>query len=342
MTDNFIHRIARRSNLNQVFLFGIGFAVGLVLLVISLNAYYNLFTGPYPISQEAVVNIGNLNDLKEYYVTVSGEEALDTGYEKVRRYAGFIELGRVKYTALVVGDRLLLVETGGDPNAREHSGALVSMPGDVNREVIANIEREVPNLKGAFLPFMLDTNDFQINTLLGLIAVLVVLGVCGWGILRAIGRMGDLSRHPILRRLQGFGDPEYVASQIEAEMNVDHEKIGTLHLTRNWAINMKSATFEATRFQDVMWLYKHVTQHRTYGIPTGKTFAAHVWDRFGNQMILNGKENAIDESLKGIFKHAPWVIAGHKPDIEAAYRKDRERFAQEVDKRRQQITSSQG
>lgn len=340
MAGNFIKGAARRSGFNQFILFGLAIAVVIIAGAFAFNSYYNLFTGPYKISQDTLLDITDVNSLKEYYVTVDGDDVIDTGYEQVTRNYG-IETGRVKYSALVIGDKFLLVETPGDPNQKTYTGSLVPIPSDVMSQVIRDIELEVPQVQGHFLGYMLNAGNFTLNTLVSLVIVVLAFLFCIWGLARAFSRMVNPVNHPIMKNLKRFGDPEEVSEQIVSEVGGEHEIIHRrLHLTRNWIVQKQASLFGATRLKDAMWMYKHVTQHRTNGIPTGKTFSVIIWDRHGGSVTLNGKEKQIEEMMQAIYRRAPWIITGYTKDIEIAYRTGREKFAAEIDKRQQQIQPS--
>jgi hypothetical protein len=150
--------------------------------------------------------------------------------------------------------------------------------------------------------------------------------------------MGDSSKHPIMRDLARFGDPEATADMIESEMNMDHEVIGkNMHLTRNWLVYRTASSLKATRLTDVAWLYKYVVQRKTYGVNSGKTFQAYIWDRHGKLIQIPGKEQQVMQTLEAVAKRSPWSVIGYKKEIEQAWKKDRTSFMAAIDKRRQEM-----
>jgi hypothetical protein len=86
-----------------------------------------------------------------------------------------------------------------------------------------------------------------------------------------------------------------------------------------------------------MWAYMKVTQHRTNGIPTGKTYTALVWDRHGMCITINGREKTIRDMLEGILSRAPWAFGGYAADIEKTWKANRAGFIGAVDQRRTSV-----
>lgn len=340
MTTNFIHGIIRRSNFYQ-FLLALVIIIAVIgAAVLARNFYYNLFSGPFDISKQSMLKLKSPDGLSQYYVTIKGDDVIDTGYQQVSRNYG-IETGHESYVALMLDDQFLLVQVSGEASdSIQYSGAIQSIPSDVQREVLDQIIAEVPEVKGRFLPVMLGAGDFRLPGFLAVGAtVLVALGGL-YLLARVIQRMTDPSTHPIMRGLARFGDAEQTADQIEGEMNQDHPTVGKkTHLTRNWLIHRTGSTLQATRLSDITWMYKHVTQHRTNFIPTGKTFKALIWDRSGVCIEIQGKEKEVLAAMEAVAQRTPWSIIGYKPELEQAWKKDRSRFIAAVDQRRSQAGS---
>jgi hypothetical protein len=331
-----VHRAISRSNRNQFLLALLTIGVVLACCALSYRYLVNFFLGPQPLNAGQVNAITNLDAQVRYYVTVTGDDVADTGFQEVSRSKTGTETVKASFFALLVDQQIVLVKGQGEATSKVYTGALVEIPADVRSEVITGIEADEPSLKGRFLPFMLDTSDFRTNGYIGLgLGLLLVLVACGL-LLRLVGRILNPLKHPIMRALKRFGDPEDIAAQIDREMDSDHTKLGQMHLTSNWLLQRNGAILNVTRLNDVMWLYQMVTQHRTNGVPTGKTYAAHIWDRYGVCIIIPGKEDAVKKVLETVFQRVPWVAAGHTDEIAKAWKADRVRFAAMIDQRRTQ------
>jgi len=333
MDSNFITDIIRRSNRNQLILWGIGLILVLVAVSFSINQYYNLLAGPFNVTGDYITGIKDVEHLDKFYVTVKGDQTLDTGFSETSTTNG-IQTGKAYYKALVIGDYLLLVKSGTAENQDTYSGALKHIPGDEKSEVLDAIIREAPNVKDVFLPFMLEANEFRNESLAAMAAAAVALLVCLWGVLRTMGRIVSHERHPIWRGLERFGEPAGMADQIATEVSSGStQTVGKAQITSNWLIASQKSTLGATQLKDVMWIYKKITSGRG-----GKRYAALVYDRYGQMTTITGKEAQVDETLRGIAQRLPWVMIGYSAQAQAAWTKDRPNFIAAVDQRKKQAT----
>lgn len=340
MRSNFIYGIIWRANLLRIVLASLGLIAIVLAMSAARNPYINLLTGPFEKTPQDILNITDLKEVQEYYVTITGEEALDTGYYYSSKLWGIFETTYDSFIGLVLEDRLLLVRVSGDPTETiTYTGALRTISPEIQREVLDDLEREYPELSGIFLPFLLDTSSFVVDVGLplaaGSIAALAALGL----LLYTLLGMNDGKNHPIMRSLAPYGDPEQVAEDIAQELELEHLILSKhTHLTRRWLIHRTSTSLAATRIIDIAWMYTGVTQHRTNGIPTGKTFKAFIYDRHGKKIEINGKKEAhVIEIIEAVAKRAPWAIMGYTKDIERVWNKDRAQILAAVDERKQEL-----
>jgi hypothetical protein len=338
MTNSFVQAIIRRSNRNLLLWCAAGLVLVVGLAAFNTRYFYNFFAGPFPIDRQALLATTDTGALRQYFVKVSGDNVIDTGVQEVSRNTKTgSETVTAAFMALVLDDRFLIVKAPDDKENTEFTGYLEAMPSDVRTDIIEDIERKVPQVRGAFLPFMLNTDSFRTPGYIGLVLGIPLFGLCIWGLARAIRRSNDAAAHPIMRALGRFGPPDYVAGQIDAEMSAENPKVGNVHLTPNWLVQASSASLSATRIEDIVWAYKQVTQHRTNGIPTGKTYAATIWDRHGVCITVTGKEPVVNQVLEMISRRTPWILAGYSADLEKAWKQNRAAMLDAVDQRRRQM-----
>lgn len=346
MTTTFVDDIVRRSNRNMLIISLLVLAVLIGAELVSFRYFYNFFTGPHPIDAETLLEIEDPSTRQEYYVTIDDVDAYDTGFEYVTE-RGSTETVDKSYVLLDLTERWLLVEISGeldDPNnlPTSYTGGLVPISREIQREVIDAIYNDEPNLEGVFLPYMVDATDFKAPGYIGLAIAAVVLAGSLFGILTATRRMSNPDLHPAVKSLSRFGDASSVAQQIEVEMHSEHPQVGSLHFTRNWLVHKQHASLEAMRYQDLVWAYKKVTQRRTYGIPTGKTFNIHIFDRHGKSITPVAKELEVDEALRALSQRAPWAFIGYDADLEKSWKKERERVISVIDQRIQEHRAGSG
>lgn len=304
--------------------------------VVFLRYFYNFAFGPFEIERSDLTNADRPRDLFQYFITIQGDEIYNTGFEYVTIHDNGRQEVESYYYALEIGREYLLVETPDRQEAPTVTGYIKGIPSDIQEEVLDEIIRESPSLQGHFMPFLLKTNQFRtggwvwigISFLLGLIAII--------NLIRAAVHVGAPQSHPVIKNLSQFGDPKRIAQEIDAEVTGRDasKKRKHLILTENWVILRKGNSFRATRFEDIIWLYKKIVQHRTYGVPTGKTFSALVYDRHGTILNVRGQEDYINKILVSIANKAPWAIRGYSDKLFKLYRKDRHAFAREVHQRK--------
>ncbi|GAP15992.1 hypothetical protein LARV_03787 [Longilinea arvoryzae] len=336
MLEGIVTKAIRRSNRTLLALSVVGILAVLALVALNTRYFYNFILGPAPVTADEVTGYTGAGQPQRYWVTVTGEEVYDTGIQYVNQESGK-ETVENSYLALVQNDRLLLVKVPGEAvEQTTFTGWLAEMSDDEYREIVQSIETDQPELTGVFLPFMLETGNFRLNGILGIVIGLGVLAACVVGLVKGIRRSGDPNEHPIARRLARLGPVDFVISRIEGEMTSNHLTLGKAHLTANWLVFAPGSDLQAARFEDIAWIYKHVTTYRTYGIPVSKRFVAKVFDRFGGQMTIEAgnKESKADELVRAIYERAPWALAGFTPDLEKAWKKDRTAFLDAVEQRR--------
>jgi hypothetical protein len=337
MPKGFIAAIIRRSNRDTLLLCFVGGLLLAGFAALNTRYFYNFFWGPFPMDRKALLATADANALEQYFVTIKGDDVVDTGFQEVMRDTKTgSKTVKASYMALLLDERYLIVKAQDDSAVSQFTGYLQPMPSDVRKNIVADAEQSEPELRGAFLPFILQTNSFRGTGYVGLALGIPLFGLCIWGVARSIQRSNDPTTHPIMRALKRFGPPDYVAGQIEAELMADHTKFGALHLTPNWLVQTTPSALNAMLIQDIMWAYKQVTQHRVNGIRAGKTYVALIWDRHGVCITVPGKEAAVNQVLEATAARAPWMLAGYSADLEKAWKTNRATVIETVDQRRKQ------
>ena len=338
MTTSFIQPIIRRSNRNLLFV-----CAAIALLLIGLAAFnarylYNFFAGPFRIDRQTLLATSDPAALQRYWVTVEGDDVANTGFQQVRRNSDTgSEKVAAAYLALLLDRRVLLVKDYNNTSATTFTGYIEALPADARTRIIAGIEQDVPKLRGAFLPYMLNTAGFRDGGYLALGLGILLFVVCVFGIARAIRRKRNPLKHPIMRALGRFGPPADIAAQIDAELLVDHPQVDRLHLTPHWLVQASSSSLTATRIDDIVWAYKLVTQRRVNGVPAGKSYTAQIWDRHGVCITVAGSETFVNQAIESAVRRAPWMLAGYNTDLEKAWKSNRAAVLATVDQRRTQV-----
>jgi hypothetical protein len=165
-----------------------------------------------------------------------------------------------------------------------------------------------------------------VGLIIAALAVLLALWLFTVGITRSLLPYS----HPIWKSLKRFGDPQAAADAINEEMAMPHTQIGKAHVTLHWLVSINGAKLQATRLEDVAWVYHKVTRRRVNGVPVGKTFEGQVWDQYGKLIEFGGTEATVLSALQAIRVSAPWAIAGYNVQIDALWKKNRAQFLDAV------------
>ena len=102
------------------------------------------------------------------------------------------------------------------------------------------------------------------------------------------------------------------------------------------AAALRSILPSATRFEDLIWAYKRVTQHRVNFIPTGKSHNA-VMVFYGGSATIAGSQKKVDGLLEAAARKAPWAIFGFSKELEQAFNRDTQQFCGAVEMRRREL-----
>lgn len=218
------------------------------------------------------------------------------------------------------------------------SGMLTS-PDSVEREIMDEVAKDlsdyfevtVSEVRGLFSPYMVDSTSskllYQLAAGAGyaLIFVFVVL------IAFTFFDIADYRRNKYYKKLAP-GDPEgaatineAVSKDIERERYIINRK--GFMITDGWVIQTAARSFSIKRRSDLIWAYASVTQHRTNGIPSGKTHAVILAFR-DKQLLTVTTKNEADSSalMETLRQHSERVLFGYSDELFRMFQKDFEHF----------------
>lgn len=341
MWDNFIGRQIRRCNRNLLLTNLL--LLGAIVAYIAYNSRYlvNFVRGAEDISNTELANIHGPTDRARFFVSVHGEKSFDSGIQSIEqtvdKYTNKVESTKVNadYRILVAGNRLLIVKADPQASGETFTGALEPIPPSVYDNVVRPAMKEEPTLEGAFLPVMLNANDYREEGWWTLGVALPLLALIGWNIWKWQRRSFDFTRHPIYWRLTWFGPVSDAIERVETAMRMNQlEKIGKARIYGPWLFT--KSTFGLTYFHlpDVVWLYQKVTRHYTNLIPTGKSFSVLLNDRHGYTAEIRLNKKSAEALMGRILQQNPWIIAGYTDELKKLWGSQRAGFIAAVDQRR--------
>ena len=175
----------------------------------------------------------------------------------------------------------------------------------------------------------------ELKNLFGLTGILLLAaGLFGWNLARWQRRRGDPALHPVMKVLAPYGDPASVALAIDRDAVAGISRLGKVVFTRLWMIEEETYSIEAARLDDVAWFYLLVTQRRTNGIPTGKSYSAMIWKRTGAAIEVGASRKKVNALIEELGRRCPWATAGYSADLMMRWTDHRPEFLAGVDARR--------
>ena len=334
MGDGFLGRAIRRAGRNSILIGAGGLLIIAVVFWAERGYFYNFFHGPFSMDRATLLSLQNADARRESFVTIQGEETQETGLEESS--TDYFITTHHPFLAVSVGDRLLLVKAPKDMPATRFSGEITGVPADVQSQVIAPLEKKNPEIKGTFLPVMLDATNYRLNGYIGMAAGSLLGLALAWCVWMGLNWTFRPESHKVWKKLAQYGPAQHVGSQVDAEIRAEGggEIFGNACLTTNWLLHTPMFNVEVFRMADLAWAYPHVVKHYHSGIPTGKSHFVKAFGRDGSATTIQVKKKVLPNLLEALQRRAPWVMLGFSADLEQKWKKRRGEFLVAVDQRR--------
>ncbi|MDR1821776.1 MAG: hypothetical protein LBQ91_04985 [Oscillospiraceae bacterium] len=116
--------------------------------------------------------------------------------------------------------------------------------------------------------------------------------------------------------LAGNPDPDVVNYNISREIQ-DYATVTfkNAYFTRSYLIFLRAYGYDVRRGEDLVWIYKRVTQNSYNGIPTGKTFQLICCFADGKTLSLPTGKKTSDEVLTTAAEMYPNAIFGYSQEL---------------------------
>ncbi len=176
------------------------------------------------------------------------------------------------------------------------------------------------------LPYYLEVDYINNLPIWGSIAFLAAAFLLlGLGIVPIIKAFCGGFQKQVRSKLEESGPLEMEAEKAERFYDSAQEVSG-VKMDRNYVFFQNGAESVLLRPWDLAWAYQSTTQHRTNGIPTGKTYSAILRTMDGKTYTLGMKEQQVQSLLSAIQTSLPGVVLGYDDELEKLYKSDRAAF----------------
>jgi len=336
--EPWIIRMCRETTRRQVIAWTVLLVVGIAILLANGRYATNFVLGPYKVGAKELAQISDPGAARHYFISITPEKVMDTGVQEITTTTrdGVKEGSRVTagYYAAVVGDRFLIVKSEATPSSKI-DGKLAAMPADLSNQLFSGPE----GIKAQqhCYPFYLETEGFRYPGYWGIAVGVVFLALFFVFARRSWMRLRDINTHPVVRRLNQWGDPIGISFEAEKELTsgVRFRSQGT-SITDKFVIFKTFFAFNLFRFQDLLWAYKKVTKKSVNFVPVGKDYAA-ILVFYGGSQTFTAKEKVVDEVLGFAAGKAPWAAFGFSQQLNNFFKKQTAEFCQAVEARRKQL-----
>lgn len=211
------------------------------------------------------------------------------------------------------------------------------------KQYVSELEGWTDEEKELFLPFtILDSTGKEASqskgkTALAVIILIAVAILILIGVLCLRSGLKGKCLKAVNDYCKAFPDPEGEKRKLEAFYQAEPAVHG-YRINEEVLMYISGNSPMVFACKDILWIYLEVTQHRTNGIPTGKTRAVVICTKNGgSNTIPSGSEQASDEIMKYIARQMPYIIVGFSDEIRDGYNKDRAGMAAYVEGRRQEF-----
>ncbi len=217
-------KATRNSNLSAILTAAIAVLLLALLVTVSIKPLYNHFAGPFEVSAEALFSYQGPDGTLRTYVTIHPNVALDTNFYYYEKQEDGSEKVIHSYYALLFDDRLLLAKYPGSGKGdiftpEPITGNIVNLTDAENAEVLQSLKADYPNLKDAFLPYLLDTTVKSSPVWLLIAGIAILTGFAIWSVVNLVRCSRVSSSLPIVHDLPSDGENLLVKNgQVPAEM----------------------------------------------------------------------------------------------------------------------------
>ena len=191
-----IQKAVKSTNLTVIITAAIAILLFALMVATSIKPLYNYFAGPFDVTAEELISYQGPGDTFRTSVTTHPNVALDTNFYYFEKQEDGSEKIIHSYYALLFEDRLLLAKYPG-PGKGDNiqpgpvTGRIVKLTDEENSQVLQALREEFPNLKDAFLPYLLDTTGNDGSVWLSIIGIAFLAVFAIFSLVHLIRRSGD-------------------------------------------------------------------------------------------------------------------------------------------------------
>ena len=352
MNTNYAKKQVKRIARNIAIL-SIIFAVLIGILLVTLSADIPNLYGPHTTIASSS-ELSTLYNSRATFVEIQAEDFFDSGYTRNKDNKDIN-----KYYVCYFDEEYIVCKT--DIKLTEDSyenytltGKIIK-PESVDQKAINRTKEDAAESWGMtsyeagkyFSNYMIDTTGSRIleQIICGLgylvVAALIFLALSQFRFVAAYTtnkwykKLSDLDPTQNADRVNEFVSREYDSGDYVLKMR-------QTILMRNWILLPKLTRFSVKRSSDLIWVYKTITQHRTNGIPTGKSYSITLRFKDKTTVSLTSKKKNSDALLDSIKHSYPHTFVGYTDSMEHLFRQDIDEFVRVIENAKENTSPVEG
>ena len=335
MWNGFCGDAIRRTNRNILICATVLFSLPLLFFGYNHRYFQNFFSGAHAVTAPQLESLASSDQFKNAFIRVQGSETSASGISEIIRddrhpdgYTSSV------YLITNIGKRQLILRCFPDvtvasfPN-QIFQGQLLPLTPDLRESIVLPAET-LNGETGSYLPFYLDTMDYKMFGDVSLILGGMVLFFALLALWFYMQRTGDFNRHPFMRRLARYGQPDMLVHQIDAEMTGAHTTIekgqASAEITPHWLIANTPMSVLPMCNDRIVWAYRKKLQRKILLFITIRTtYYAIVHDSLGQRISLLLNDAKTTELLQILRTVAPQAIYGFDMRLWKLWRKNKDK-----------------
>ena len=183
-------------------------------------------------------------------------------------------------------------------------------------------------LEAVMLPYYLDVGRVGKQTFVTVAVFAAVALICVvLAIFPLVKALTGGYQKQLRRKLSESGDMEAAAERAERFYEAAEPVCG-VRMNGEYVFFQEGPNSILLRPWEVAWAYQSTTQHRTNGIPSGKTYAAVLRTMDGKQYTLGMSESQVQTLLGAMETALPGTVLGYSDELAGLYKNNRDFFSQ--------------
>lgn len=338
MEYNFAKKEVKRISRNRIIISIIAIIALIAIIYFNFGWINNLFIKEEKF--EAGSELQTLIESSHMYVKTDADELFYTG-NMTRKDAKKIN----RYYAFYAEDMYVVCKEGNVLEEYKYSyynvKGWLKEPTTEENKMITKIANQIAEDQSITLseakklvsPYIIDITPPKITH--QLMAGACILGILYFVylIVKSVSEMTDYRRNKSYKKMK-IDKEEGSEEQRNEEISRDFEdnsfifKNKIIRITSKWVVSKSFASFTVLPTSDLVWTYKVITQHRTNGIPTGKSYSVKLLSKNRKTFDISvSSESKADDMVQLMGESFPNVILGYSIELLNLYQKDMETFS---------------